>query len=105
MTTPIQKAAVELTKQLTDAGAIIDGGWLGFKMACVTPDASEAQLSEMRTAFFAGAQHLYGSIMSILDPGSEPTDRDMDRMTLIHNELETFRKDLQARIATNRGQQ
>ena len=41
-------------------------------------------------AFFGGAQHLFGSIMSILDPGHEPTERDMRRMDLIAHELEAF---------------
>ncbi len=41
-------------------------------------------------AFFGGAQHLFASIMGILEPGAEPTDNDMHRLTLINNELEEF---------------
>jgi len=48
----------------------------------------------MRKAFFMGAQHLYASIMGILEPGAEPTDKDLDRMGLIHNELEAFRMEV-----------
>lgn len=48
------------------------------------------QLDELRCAFFAGAQHLMGSIMGTLDPDSEPTERDMRRMSMIHHELEAF---------------
>ena len=35
----------------------------------------------------AGAQVLFSSIVNILDPGSEPTEADLKRMDLIHNEL------------------
>lgn len=48
------------------------------------------QLDDLRCAFFGGAQHLLGSIMGTLDPGSEPTEQDMRRMDLIHHELEAF---------------
>jgi hypothetical protein len=44
----------------------------------------------MRWVFFAGAQHLFGSIMGIMDPGEEPTDADLRRMDQIDVELKTF---------------
>ena len=55
------------------------------------------QLHEMRLAFFAGAQHLFASIMSVLDPGSEPTDADMERMSNIDTELRAFIQDFELR--------
>jgi hypothetical protein len=43
-------------------------------------------------AFFGGAQHLFGSINTMLDdgPDTEPTEQDLRRMTLIAHELNTF---------------
>jgi hypothetical protein len=41
-------------------------------------------------AFFAGAQHLWGSINSFLEAGEEPTDKDMQRMSHIEKELSQF---------------
>lgn len=79
-----------LTRELTDKGALIEAGWVGFRLAVVTPSAGAVQLQEMRLAFFAGAQHLFASIMSILDPGEEPTDADMARMDSIKVELDKF---------------
>jgi len=40
-----------------------------------------------RFFYMAGAQVLFTSIVNILDPGSEPTEADLKRMDLIHNEL------------------
>jgi hypothetical protein len=51
----------------------------------------------MRGAFFAGAQHLFASIMVIMDPGAEPTAADLARMSQIHEELERFVRDYEER--------
>lgn len=83
----------ELTKKLADDGKIIEAGWVGLKMMAIPPSAGETQVNEMRKAFFAGAQHLLGSIMSMLDPGPDETAADMDRMTKIHQELEIFKRE------------
>lgn len=95
----IQDTTRKLSASLTDAGKIIEGGWAGFRLAVLPENASQIQVDEMRKAFFAGAQHLFSSIMCILDPGSEPTDRDLRRMDQIHQELEAFQKDFEAKYS------
>lgn len=95
----IRTAADAITKSLADSGKIIEGGWMGFCLA-VTPKGQtmpQIQHDEMRKAFYAGAAHLFASILNILDPGSEPTDRDMRRMDQIHAELNAFQKDFELR--------
>jgi hypothetical protein len=57
----------ELTKRLVDEGKIIEAGWISLRLTVIPKDAPEIQLNEMRTVFFAGAQHLFGSILSMLD--------------------------------------
>lgn len=89
-----RKQLDELTKKLTDQGRVIEAGWIGCRIAWVPKDAPEVQIIEMRRAYMAGAQHLFASIMGILDPGAEPTDSDLNRMDLIHKELEAFRLSL-----------
>jgi len=89
-----------LTKELTDKGLLIEAGYAAFRLYCIPLHASKDQLEDMRIAFFAGAQHLYGSIMTVLDPGDEPSDADLNRMRVIHDELEVFRKDLEQRMPT-----
>lgn len=89
-----QQLADELAKVASDKGKLIEVGWISALLYVVPKDAPETQVSEMHKAFFLGAQHLFSSIMSILEPGAEPTEKDLDRMTLIHNELEIFRKEV-----------
>jgi hypothetical protein len=84
----------ELAKVATDKGLILELGWISMLRYVVPKDAPEVQVDEMRKAFFMGAEHLFSSIISILDPGAEPTEKDLDRMTLIYKELEAFRKEV-----------
>lgn len=79
-----------LVRELTDKGQLIEAGWVSLRLAAISPDAPKLQLEEMRNAFFAGAQHLFSSIMTFLEEGSEPTDTDLRRMDLIQTELDTF---------------
>ena len=49
--------------------------------------------SSLRSAswhFFAWPQHLFSSIVTIFDPGEEPTDADIHKMDLIDKELQKF---------------
>lgn len=86
--------ADRLTKEFVDQGKIIEAGWVGLRLMLCLENAPEAQQREMRKAFMAGAQHLFASVMVMLDPGSEATERDLMRMELIHQELEAFRRSL-----------
>jgi hypothetical protein len=79
-----------LSRQLTDEGKLIAAGWLSFRHLVVHPDAPLDQLHEMRIAFFAGAQHLFASINSIMDEDAEPTEADLGRMQSISDELDHF---------------
>lgn len=62
------------------------------------PNTSNVQLDEMRKAFFAGAQHLFASIMGILEPGAEPTEKDLVRMDHIDKELREFVSKMKAEL-------
>lgn len=88
----VTAAAEKLTRDLIDAGKIIEGGWVGFQLMVFPDGVSQIQQDEMRKAFFAGAAHLMASIMNVLDPEDEPTERDLRRMSLIHKELDDFQK-------------
>ena len=80
----------ELHQRLTDAGKIIEAGWIGYRFNVLPPDAPAIQVEETHMAFFAGAQHLFSSIMCILEPDAEPTEKDLMRMSAISNELDSF---------------
>lgn len=86
-----------LSRDLTAQGKLIESGWVGMRLACDLHDAPADQLREMRMAFFAGAQHLFASIMVIMDDDREPTAADLKRMGLIQTELDAFITDFTAR--------
>lgn len=90
-----QESAQKLSEDLADAGKLVEGGFAGFRMMVIPDDAPPIQVYEMRMAFFAGAQHLFASIMAVMDSDREPTPKDFQRLTLIHEELEAFRKDFE----------
>jgi hypothetical protein len=92
-----------LERELTDRGLLVEAGWVGFRLAVIHQDAPKDQLEEMKMAFFGGAMHLYQSIMSIMESGEEPTEKDLDRMALIHNELQKFGKDFELRATRSEG--
>ena len=52
----------------------------------------------------AGSQHLFSSIMNVLDPGGEPTDADYKKMDLIHAELDEFIKSFAKQHFPTKGQ-
>jgi hypothetical protein len=91
-----------VAKKLADDGKLIEAGWVGLKFA-ISKDAPQVQVDEMRLAFMAGAQHLFASIMGILDPGEEPTDADLRKMDLIAAELDKVRGELAARYYPTKG--
>lgn len=93
----VDKQVIErVERELIAQGRIIEAGWQGLRLMAVPPGAPEIQLREMRKAFFAGAQHLFSTIMRTLDPGDEPTEADMRRLDNIQAELDAFIKDFEA---------
>lgn len=92
-------ACDELAKRLADEGKLMAAGFVSLRSSCIPPDASEIQIREMRMAFFAGAQHLFGSLMAVMDGDREPTKADLQRVSLIADELGAFVEELKARVS------
>jgi len=92
-----------LTKELADQGKLIEAGWVSLRLHAIPLNAPASQLHEMRLAFMAGAQHLFASMIGMLDPEPEETPADMARMELIHQELEAFRGELELWVAKTGG--
>jgi hypothetical protein len=92
-----EEIAQKLSEALVDAGKIIDGGFVGFRAIAIPERAADSEVLALRMAFFAGAQHLFSSILAVMDSDREPTARDLHRMSLIYAELETFGKDFELR--------
>lgn len=99
-----EKLLKDITKRLTDEGKIIEAGWEGLKLCGgMSPNATQAQLEEHRMTFFAGASHLFASIMAMLDSGTTDTPGDLSRITKIHIELQKFEREFQSRLMKARG--
>ena len=97
------KAALDkVARDLTDQGRLIEAGWITLRALILPRTAPAVQIDEMRKAFFAGAQHLFASIVSILEPDADVTEADLRRMSLIHEELERFRAELEASLGVRR---
>lgn len=79
------------------------GRWKSYEPLVLSPDAPEVQRSECRIAFFAGAQHLFGSIMGILELEAEPTENDLRRMDAIDRELKAYIEQFKLRTAQPKG--
>jgi hypothetical protein len=82
----------EVTKKLIEEGKLIEAGFVALKMIAMDKQASAAQISDMRIAFFAGVHHVFSSIMTTLDEGAEPTEADLKHVKMIHEELDKFVK-------------
>jgi hypothetical protein len=80
----------EICRQLTDKGKLIEAGFAVLHYTSIPDGVSPYQVADMRYAFFAGAQHLFASLMSILEPGTEATEADVSRITIIQIELEEW---------------
>jgi hypothetical protein len=99
----IESATDALAKELIDRGRLIEGGFAAFAHYVIPKDAPAIQLREMQIAFMAGAEHLFSSIIGILDPGQEPTDEDLRRMDLIAKELDEWRGRISERMQPAQG--
>ena len=102
----IDKAALvqAVSRELVDRGKLIEAGWAVLRASAIPAHAPDIQIREMHMAFFCGAQHLWGSVISILTEDREPTDEDMRRMQLIHDELQQFAAEMELRMACPKGQ-
>lgn len=94
----VHTMAVKVSKQFADEGRLIEAGWASFRVLVIPANAPQIQIDECRMAFMAGAQHLFGSIMNILDPDLEPSVADMKKMGLIDEELKAFGREIEQRI-------
>lgn len=99
----IENAAIDITKELTDNGKLIEAGFAVFASLVIPKDAPAIQLREMQLAFMAGAEHVWSSMMAILEPGDEPTAADLRRLDLIQKELAGWRGKLSERIDPAKG--
>lgn len=86
----LHKMADMILKDLSDRGQVVEGGWRAYELLCGLQNVSSTQRNECRKAFFFGAGHVFTSMITMMEPGTEPTDKDMERMNKLNSELEIF---------------
>lgn len=101
--TEFEARATGLAKALIDQGKLVEAGAAAYELYVVPDYAGQTQRQECRLAFMAGAEHVFSTIMNILDPGDEPTEDDLRRMNLIADELEGWRAKLSERVDPAQG--
>jgi len=94
----IKQIGSDLTKELTEKGKLIEAGFAALASMAIPKNAPAIQMSEMQMAFMAGAEHVWSSMINMLDPEEEPTAADLRRMESIERELDEWRVKLSARI-------
>jgi hypothetical protein len=92
-----------LSAQAVKEKKLIQFGFTAFRKMCIPADASAAQLADMRMAYMAGAQHLFGSIFQLMTSDPDPTEADMDVMSAIGEEMDAFTQEIKLRTATPGG--
>jgi len=83
-----------LHREFADKTLIVKAGWVGYR----TMFGIDGEAVDEHRAFYAGAQHLFASIMTVLDEGAEPTDADLRRMDNIAAELKAFETVLESQV-------
>ena len=74
---------------------MIEQQWKAFCLACFG-DISEQQYIDLRRTFYGGASTTYFAIISMLSPGDEPTEADLQKMRDLHAELQAFNDEVKA---------
>lgn len=102
----LDDAATFIGKTLADDGKLIEAGFVVFASSVISradfPEA-EVKITELRLAFMAGAEHLFSSIMFMMDAGDEPTEADLRRMDLIQQEIDQWRGRISEHVQPAKG--
>ena len=69
---------------------LIEKVWNDYLLNVMPKDANVVQVEETRKAFYAGAACLFYAILGLLDPGTDATDADLEKMDALHKELDEF---------------
>lgn len=93
----------QLSKRLADEGKLIEAGWVAFRLVLM-PNAPGDVLEIVRLAYMSGAQHLFASMVRMMDPGTDETLADLRRMDLIDAELSAFADELKLLTSRSQGQ-
>jgi hypothetical protein len=95
---PVDRAALELTRKLANEGKLIEAGFAAY-VAVNKIGIDDPALPKLRDAYMSAAEHLWSSIMATLDAGEKETPADMRRMDAIQAEIDVWREQKMAALA------
>lgn len=75
---------------LAERGELVEAGFAVLRSMTIPADAPKFHVDAMRTAFYAGASHVFHAMMIMPDPGAETTNADMARMSGLSAELAKY---------------
>jgi hypothetical protein len=96
------KAASIITRMLADEGKLLEAGWQVYRLLCLRMPPHENR-EDLQEAFMAGCEHTFASMIGMLDSEEEPTDADMQRMNMLHAELEPITAKLKLKYGRTAG--
>lgn len=73
---------------------LIADAWRDYEIKVVPLNAPEVQRTESRRAFYAGAIAVFTGVLSMLEPGMEPTDNDLKKMDDLFKEIKQYKADV-----------
>jgi hypothetical protein len=88
---PVDQAALELTRKLANEGKLVEAGFAAYVVVSKI-GIDDPALPRLRDCYMSAAEHLWASIMATLDAGDDATPADMRRMDAIQAELDAWRK-------------
>ncbi len=92
-----------LTKHMADRGMLVAAGFVAFRKTVMNDNATLDQVQAMQIAFYAGAQHVFHSMMGTWDEGEEPTEDDMARLDKLDSELRAFAAKMELAFSDTEG--
>lgn len=87
----------QLTRMLADKGKLVAVGWLSLSAKVIDRSTPTRTAQKLHDAYFAGAQHVFASMMMMLEAGEEATEKDLDRMAALNKELQDWADDYKKR--------
>ena len=93
-----RKAIERINRELIAQGKAIEAGWQAYRLIALRVDMPTSEQDQLKEAFFAGCQHVFGTFVHALSPDKTPLSD--DNMRLIDNlfkELQSFSSDMQGK--------
>jgi aryl carrier-like protein len=100
----IQRIAKEATKRFVDEGKLIEAGFAALQVIALQ-GRPDNQVRDMRIAYLAGAEHVWSSVISMLDAGTDETPADLRRMDMIQKEVDGIRAELSEYAQPTKGRE